>query len=722
MKKTVYHIIFLCMGLVFFTGKSQTTATKKKVIITGVSVIDPTARPSSFAPLLKNLEAPIPGGNSSKSYILSQKIATAVQFPAKNERSGGIEFGSAPDPQVISQMSMRKYIGPIDREDIYNGGTPLDNTMALSKDHLLASVNSFLWAYDVTGDSNLFVDDRGSSYNVSFAEFGIDYITDPAIEFPFDPKLLYIPEHDKFIFIFLSGREPSDSKIIVGFSSTNDPRDPWNVYMLPGNPRGVDQWTDFPMVGYDKNSMYLSINLLKSNTSWQLGFEGSIIWQVPLQEGFVGQSTLNTTMYDDILFNGTKIRNLTPVQPGDARSQSSLGITFLSNRNFDLQNDSLFIVEIDSNQNLSVSTKTLPEVYGMPPNGIQADDDSSDETDGLQTNDARFLGATQYYNSEGAKYIEFVGNTKDFNTGRSAIYHGIMHSLGDHSHMESQIIGVDSLDFGYPNIEYVNNGQGCYEGTLIAFNHTSFSTNAGISAIRHSNIADESGYSNIIRLKEGDGHVTRINGSYERWGDYFGIQSVPGHPNQVYTAGFYGTDINSSSTWFNKISVTDEVQLLATTTTESAPYILSSTVATVEPSLGYEPYQIIWSNGDTEFTTTFNAFENSQNTVQVTDAKGCVITEDVTLPSVTNRSSSKLYPNPVSDEVNVTFEVNATTAGNFGIYDMAGKLIVSLGDLQIMEGANSFTFSARPLLKGAYVLIIKDGADNNIIQQSFIKL
>ncbi len=722
MRYNFTHLLFVSFCFLSFTGISQTTATSKSVVINGVSVIDPREKPTSFAPFLKNLEAPTPGGSSLKSHILDQKIKAGNKYPARSSRSTNIDFGTAPDPVVINEMNMRKYIGPIDREDIYNGGTPLDNTMSMSKDYLLASVNSFLWAYDITGDSNLFVDDKGSTYNITFAEFGQDYITDPAVEFPFDPKLVYVPEHDKFIFLFLSGRKPSDSKIIVGFSSTNDPRDPWNVYMLPGNPRGVDQWTDFPMVGFDKNDMYLSINLLKANTSWQKGFQGSIVWQVPMEEGFEGDSNLNTTMYDDILYDGGNIRNLTPVQKGDLKSQNESGFTFLSNRNFDIDNDSLFVIEIDSNKQLTVSTKQLPQKYGVPPNGIQADDDPNDLTDGLQTNDARFLGATQYYNSQGARYTEFVGNTMDFSTGRSGIYHGLIQTMGDHTHLQTNIIGVDSLDFGYPNIEYVHNGQGCYEGTLIAFNHTSFTTNAGISAIRHSNIEGASGYSNIIRLKEGDGYVRRLSGSYERWGDYFGIQSVPGHPDQVYTAGFYGTDKRSSSTWFNRISVTDTLPFKAPYTSENGDYMKSTVSVTVEPENGFAPYSILWWDGTTEFTHSFNAMMVDQASMQVSDAKGCVITELVNIDNSTPSTNTKLYPNPVSDEVNLTFYVSSNTKGSFGIYDMAGKLIVNLGELEILEGANSFTFSTRPLLKGAYILLIKDEGDNNISKQTFIKL
>ena len=716
----------LLITFIFITHNltAQITATTKSVTISGVSVINPRNKPTSFAPLLKSLEAPKPGGKSYSNFINKQKQKSATLFPVKNQRStSSTIYGNSPDPVKVKEMGMRSYIAQIDLEGIYTGGTPLDNTICMSNNYLLASVNTFLWAYDIIGDSNLFVDEKGSTYNISFTEFGKDYIKNPGTESPFDPKLAYIPKYDKYVFTFLSGRTSTDSKIIIGFSTSNDPRDPWNVYMLPGNPRGLNQWTDFPMFGFDKNDIYYSINILRENASWQEGFEGSIIWQIPMEEGFNGNSALNTTMYDDILYNGTKIRNLTPVQPADSASLTKVGMTFLSNRNFDIQNDSLFYLDIDKEKKLTIKTIQLPTPYGMPPNGIQADDDPNDLTDGLQTNDSRFLGATRYYNSQGDLVTEFVGNTKDFNTGRAGVYHGILKESLLNSGLEvfSNTIGVDSLDFGYPNIAYVNNGKGCYEGTLIAFNHTSFSTNAGISAIRHSNNLDSPGYSNIIRLKEGDGPVKRINGSYERWGDYFGIQTVPSRPNEVYTAGFYGTSTNSSSTWFNHLMVSESnimaVNIDQTVTTDL--FIKNSAFIDVSANYGYEPYTFNWSDGSIGNRNQIDLFIT--NSVTISDSKGCQITEEfspINLPS----SSPLIFPNPTLDRLCLTFTVSYESTGSFGIYDLAGQLIKDFGNLRILKGDNEFTISTRPLLPGNYILIIKDDTGNNITQQSFIKL
>lgn len=652
---TSFKLLFLgsVLGL---TVQAQVTTTQIKS--SAVSHVYPTQSPTEYAPRLTNLEAPVPGGDGYRDFLASQKIKSAQQFPATESRSSQINFGTEDDPYLTHQMPMTQYIAPIDLTKIYYGGTPLDNTMAFAGDYLLASVNSFLWGWNLATDSSLFVDQNGSSATISFAEFGKDFITDPAVEFPFDPKLAYIPHHEKFVFTFLSGRTPGDSKIIIGFSKSNDPRDGWNVYMIPGNPRNVDQWTDFPMFGYDSSNIFYSINLLQEGESWQAGFRGSIIWQVPMDEGFGGNDSLNLTMYDNINFGGAPIRNLTPVQPG-YRNMTPNGMLFLSNRNFSLQNDSLFTIELVPNNGaymVDINHHQLPELYGAPPNGLQANDNPNDDTDGLQTNDARYLGATHYVNKNNEHIIEFVGNTKSFSNARAGIYHGVIKEANNivSSNISAQVITVDSLDFGYPNITYLNDGFGNHEGTMITFNHTAMATNAGVSGVYHS---VDNGYSNLIRLKEGLNYVDRMSGTYERWGDYFGLQTDPNNPSRAYSAGFYGTSNRNSSTWFNEI---------------------------------YSP--------NPDFSTS---------------------TEKIEPETVV---SANLYPNPVQTMVSVNFELTQNTTITYTIYNSSGQVIKVLGSQMAKSGLNNFSFTAAPLASGSYYLIISDQDGNKVVRKPFMKL
>ena len=101
------------------------------------------------------------------------------------------------------------------------------------------------------------------------------------------------------------------------------------------------------------------------------------------------------TVYTQIKHNGRLVRNLHAVRGHDNIADR---LQFLSNRNFDLQNDTIFLVtlnegDVDTTVDVQALVTNLP--YGVPPNGKQGDTDTSDATKGLQTNDGRVLGAIQ---------------------------------------------------------------------------------------------------------------------------------------------------------------------------------------------------------------------------------------------------------------------------------------------------------------------------------------
>lgn len=77
-----------------------------------------------------------------------------------------------------------------------------------------------------------------------------------------------------------------------------------------------------------------------------------------------------------------------------------------------------------------------------------------------------------------------------------------------------------------------------------------------------------------------------------------------------------------------------------------------------------------------------------------------------------------IYPNPVTDVLNFTYNVEKGTSGKINIFDINGKLLISK-QLSINAGANSVFLDVSNLAKGIYVLKL----DNNgkTFYQKFIK-
>jgi hypothetical protein len=222
-------------------------------------------------------------------------------------------------------------------------------------------------------------------------------------------------------------------------------------------------------------------------------------------------------------------------------------LEFLSNRNFDLQNDTIFYIKlIEGTNDTTVTVEALVSnmPYGVPPNGKQADTDLSDPTKGLQTNDARVLGAIQKDD-----WVQFVSTTAHGNGPTAAIYHGFIDLSGPSPKITARILSDDDRDYGYPNIAWsgVHPSQ---TQCLIGFNFTSVQDNPGVGAVQ---LGNDTTFSTPIDLINGTAYVDRHSDSYERWGDYFAIQPMFNQDgslklSEVWMSGYYGDGPNQNRT------------------------------------------------------------------------------------------------------------------------------------------------------------------------------
>jgi len=365
------RVLLLLICVLLFQSifaQEKVTFSTKKMAIQKTAIVAPRAIKESFNATLVNKEIPTPGGNSVKSYVLQQKIKSRELFPVRKFSTKSYNNKAVvPTPTVGQEFGLRRYVEAIGVWRDLFGGTPNDNTMAVSNDGIaLVGVNSWVLAYDLVGDSNLLM---SPSTMLSLSSF----VNSNDV---FDPKIIYDKEADRFILVFLKNRAPSDNTVVVCFSTTNNPVDPWNVYELPGNPLNNDRWTDFPPIAMTETDLFITGNLIIPGVSWQVGFDGSIVWQVEKAKGYNGDPSLNSVLFSDIRYGGKFVRNLHPIQGADGAADE---MYVLSNRNFDLSNDSIFIGQIvgkstDASQSLTMEVYKSNLNYGMPPNGRQFDD------------------------------------------------------------------------------------------------------------------------------------------------------------------------------------------------------------------------------------------------------------------------------------------------------------------------------------------------------------
>jgi len=659
--------------------------------------IDMKNLPPDYEFRVDYLEAPVPGGTSVKSHLMEVKKEVRAQFPRvqSSPSPGGNHKKTAVDPILEWGYALKQYT-PGGTELDFIGGIPNDNTLAYSKDGIvLTSVNSTLFGWDTRTDTFLFPNIYVSLGNISPGNNND----------VFDPKLIYDPEEDRFVLAFLEGRTPSHTFINVAFSKTNDPNDGWNVYKLEGNPLNNDRWTDYPAISLTDDALVVTGNLIVPGQPWQTGFDGSIIYMVNKEQAFRGDSVVDQILLPQITYQNTYTRNLHPVRGGNGNAPVQY---LLSNRNFDLQNDTLFLLEIEGDfsspaVNLKVNPVITNTAYGVPPNGQQADTDPNDPTEGLQTNDARVLGGILVNDN-----LQFVANTVNASTGLAAVYHGFIENLSSTpTTCKGNIIGHNTMDYGYPNIVFTGN-EDCDAESLIAFNHTSPTDFAGISCIYFGN---DSTYSNVVSIKDGDGYIDRLQGGYERWGDYFGLQVAFDDPTKVFTSGYFGLASEKNSVWLNELSIGDTSRMNATLSLSGLPGFCDGT-ATVTAS-GTPPYIYDWGDGTTLGDTKSGVCQGDTLWVTVTDSRGCSSTKTVIADIVPNPNSPVLFPNPTRDRMAVQIQIPNAGILRAEVSDMSGRQVYKVGEKSVSTGLNEIRFSLAPLSSGAY--IVRIFLDGNVI-------
>ncbi len=693
-------LIFLIFGIQTTTSITQTSFSKTNFRAKLHATVHPATFEPDFHPSILHLEAPLPDGNSARSHLMNVK--TQIAEEQKNQ--------STIQPKSFNAKSNMQFaIGRnhIPMRTLSNGsqlplvaGIPSDNTLAISNDGIiLLSMNSTVYAYDFNIDTTVITNEFISLRQIGNGTFSSTY---------YDPKLFYDPSVDRFILAFLKDFDPQNSEIVICFSSSSDPNDQWYVYNLPGNPLDNNRWTDFPAIAVTDDKLYFTANLIIPDVSWQIGFDGSVIWEMDKHKGFSGEEDIDIVFYNDIKYNDRFIRNLHPVQGADGIAHS---MYFLSNRNFDIQNDTIFVLHLEGEE-LDVKALRTDLPYGVPPNARQFDTDTTDPTGGLQTNDARVLGAILFEDE-----IQFVANTRNPETGFSAIYHGFVFLMDGQPEVFGNILGDSIKDYGYPNIAWTGN-ENCDRETIIAFNHSSFEDFPGNTAIYYSN---EGFYSPAKTIIEGYNYVNRLPTDYERWGDYYGLQRKYNEPGMVASFGYLALENNLNSGYLVELISPDTSKMHVQLSPQFNEGVCAHQLKAITAN-GIPPYSFRWNNS-TDFTDDdllLNICNGDTVILEVKDARDCIEAFTYVFPKGKLDENVNVYPNPTNDFIAVAFDMEETGKVTATIFDMSGRKVHEVASLTAKAGKNEFTMFLHPLAAGSYVLRLQLG-DTNEVSHKFVK-
>ncbi|MFA9213232.1 MAG: T9SS type A sorting domain-containing protein [Candidatus Methylacidiphilales bacterium] len=510
-------LTLLCLSAIYINSFAQLTYDTKSIKAPLSKVVNMSVNDEDFDPKLILLKsaAPKPATefNLNKQALDKKHLENILKY-------NGTSAQTLSKTAVTPPTQLKGFRANITQ------GTPNDNDIAISNSGIICSV--------VNTNLNV-INDTGrvlSSRTLSSIAKGITNLNRT-----YDPRVIYDPEADRFILVFMQGSTSRDTRIIVGFSQTNDPSQNWNFYTIPGNITGDSSWSDYPIIAITKNELFLTINRLKDNTYWKNGFIESYVWQMDKDNGFKGDS-LNQKVYFNIKYNDKPIWSVCPAKGGSKLYGPNMNL--FSVRPDQLWNDTVFVHEITNTiksgkAELKTKLVVADNHYGLQPNAFQPNGKK------LQTNDARVLSA-MYEN--GIFYL--VGNSVDARYNAAGFYLITIENYWGPNALSAklQIISSDTMDFGYPSIAYCGNGLGD-NSAMITCSHVSPRTFPGTSLV----YVDRNLNPSIPAImKAGESNVLLIGDSVERWGDYTGIQRKYNEPGKVFFNGSYGLN-NDNRTW-----------------------------------------------------------------------------------------------------------------------------------------------------------------------------
>lgn len=504
-------------------GQSDFTVEEQPHIVRSASVnMADHEYPDVF---LEYVEYPKPGGKYYQQHLTEQKRKSAELFPNGSSPSIGNRV-AIDTPVLLEDFAGNSWIS----------GIPLDNHLAVSNSgYVVTVVNTQLVVLDETG-SYLGV------FNLDefWGELG-------EIDLYFDPRIIYDPAEDRFIMAMMQDFDCAGSNIVFAFSNSPDPTGEWNLYQFEGCPKSNATFADFPMISITSEELFFTYNAVYQDSTWQTGFAETFIYQIDKTHGYAGDS-LDWRSWSNINLDGRTMRYICPIKYATAEMNPEA--YFVSNRSFDIQNDTIWLIHIESTLDDPAPTLDIRYLiaeipYGVPPNATQP-------KDRLQTNDARILDG--FYVDD---HIQFVSSTVDPGTGLSAVYHGIIEAPSGLPILTSVILNDPTAFRAYPGIAYCGLTSGDRDAIIVAI-HASDDRFPGISAL-YTTFGE---YSEWMTVKEGLRNIDmfKVNNPFgvdptlERWGDYVGIQPQYNSPGTVWTAACYGKPGSTHDTWVGYLS------------------------------------------------------------------------------------------------------------------------------------------------------------------------
>ncbi len=412
---------------------------------------------------------------------------------------------------------------------------PPDCTMGAGPLHVMAGTNAGFAVYRKSNGAAM----ASGSYGSFFAPL------QPPSTFTSDPRVLYDRDSGRWFNMILAISNIDDySYYMIGVSATSDPNGAWKKYILDStlngsNPTG--DWSDYPMMGVDKDALYVSANMFPRASGGT-----SVKLRVIPKAQLINFS--NTIAYSDIAgITGPSGQGVFSVHPA-----STIGAT----------NPAEFMVSTDGGSTINiygvtnatgtpVLTKRSLAVpsYGFPPSAPQTGGGVTlDTIDGrVQATPVWRDGSLWVCNSIASGSVPAVRwyqiSTANWPTSVSLVQSGT----------------ISAANTGFLNPSIAVNAAG--EATVM-FTRSSTTTGASIFYSTRRPADPLGTMSAPTSIKSTTINYNPGIGSPTRWGDYSAVVVDPADDSSFWAFNEYPSASNTWTTWVQNYDLSPNQQIV----------------------------------------------------------------------------------------------------------------------------------------------------------------
>lgn len=426
------------------------------------------------------------------------------------------------NPEVASPLAVTPVLGTNFLGNELFGGTPADNSMAISNGGIIVSAdNATMEIYDGDAQNPYLFTLQGHSDFFSFlnpAPTGNIY----------DPKVLYDSQADRFIYLILHGSSSAQSELLICFSQSNNPaQDGWWVYRIQANQAHPGSWFDYPNIGVSNNEFYVTGNMFTDAGQ----NSGNILYQIEKNACYNGQN-INYQYWSDVTDQGNEMAfTMVPLSWGQQGNYGP-GVLLVAN---ETSNPSDRVIAFDLTDDMSAANEQL-NAYSVNTSGFDVGGQAAQNGSNvlLDIGDNRIQNGF-YLN--GTIHMVF---TSDIQQGWNGINYKRI-SASDLSVQESTFGNAGTHDYCYPAV--ASSGTSVDDkSVIIGFLRSGQDIFPEFRAV---NCDHNMEWSNSVQIKAGEDDVNIGGQSPDRWGDYSGISRRNGADRTVWASGCYGMSGNN---------------------------------------------------------------------------------------------------------------------------------------------------------------------------------